>query len=193
MSANVIAVLTIVAIITGPLIALGLQRLAEARRERRQQRMWVFRVLMMYRANPIDHNYVQALNLIDVVFNEETDEERAIRNAWKELLDHLQSDQASKAAQEKAQDLGAVLLMAMGKRLGYRLDAVYLKRQAYQPQGHVDVARESNELPRLALDFLKYKQRLPVAVFADDFEALRLPPDAPTTVAAKTTTDLRSE
>jgi Family of unknown function (DUF6680) len=189
MSQGVIAVATIVAIIAGPLFTLLLQKWTEARREKRQQRMWVFRVLMMYRANPIDHNYVQALNLIDVVFDEETDEERAIRNAWKELLDHLQSDQASKVAQEKAQDLGAVLLMAMGKRLGYRLDAVYLKRQAYQPQGHVDIARESNELRRLALDFLKYKQRLPVAVFADDFEELRLPPDAPTTVAARATTD----
>jgi hypothetical protein len=193
MSQGVIAVATIVAIIAGPLFTLLLQKWTEARRERRQQRMWVFRVLMMYRANPIDHNYVQALNLIDVVFNEETDEERAIRNAWKALLDHLQSDQASKAAQEKAQDLGAVLLMAMGKRLGYRLDAVYLKRQAYQPQGHVDVARESNELRRLALDFLKYKQRLPVAIFADDFEKLRIPTDAPTTIAARTTTDLRGE
>ena len=51
--ALVIAGLTVLAIVIGPLLALWLQRLAEARREKRQAKLWVFRTLMMHRATPL--------------------------------------------------------------------------------------------------------------------------------------------
>jgi hypothetical protein len=43
----------------------------------------------LYRATPVNANFVQALNLIDVEFTGDNDGERAVRDAWKELLDLL--------------------------------------------------------------------------------------------------------
>jgi len=40
---TIIAILTIIAIVLGPLIALWLQRRAENHREKRQNRLWVFK------------------------------------------------------------------------------------------------------------------------------------------------------
>jgi hypothetical protein len=179
LSKHLFDVLTIIAILTGPVVALALQRFSEERRDKRQQRFFIFRTLMQYRATVLNHNYVQALNLIDIVFNADTVEEKAIRTAWKVLLDHLSTPQLSPAALERQRQLSANLLLAMGKRLGYELDEVYLKTQAYQPVAHAQIEAEQNELRSLALALLKDQRRLPIAVFADDFASLEPPKGNP--------------
>lgn len=177
MSESQIGILTIIAIITGPLFALWLQRWTEDRRERRKQRLWVFRTLMMYRATALNPNYVQALNLIDVTFNEASPKEKEVRRAWKVLIDHLSTDQTTIPAREKTQGLTADLLIAMGRSLGYDFDEVQLKRQSYRPVAHAQIEEEQAELRRLLLMVLRDQRRIPVAVFPDEFAPLRLPSD----------------
>src|ERR1035437_9263 len=164
MSQTAIAIASIVAIVVGPIAALAIQRWADHRREMRKGKLWVFRTLMMYRATRLNLNFVQALNVIDVVFNADSQEEKEVRTAWKVLLDHLTTDQGTVPARQKAFDLTITLLVRMGKSLSYDFDEVYLKRQVYQPIGHTQVEEEQNEIRALLLRLLKGQGRLPVAV-----------------------------
>jgi hypothetical protein len=174
-----IAGLTIVAIIVGPLLALWLQRIAENRREKRQGRLWIFKTLMMYRATPLAYPYVQALNLIDVSFNANSDEERAVRAAWNTLLDYLATQKDHPDFDENRRTLTATLLAAMGKCLGYEFDEVYLKRHAYQPIGHGKVEEEQHELRSLLLQVLRNDRRIPIALFPDELRPIVLPQAEP--------------
>lgn len=164
----IIAALTILAIVIGPLLALLLQRVAENRREKRQAKLWVFRTLMMYRATPLAYAYVQALNLIDITFHADNDEEKAVREGWNSLLDHLTVNKDNPDFFESTRALTAKLLAAMGKCLGYDFDEVFLKRHAYQPKGHGDRELQQQELLQLLLQVLKNDRRIPVAFFPDD-------------------------
>lgn len=173
----IIAGLTILAIIVGPLLALLLQRLAENRSRRKQDQLWTFKNLMMYRATPLAYPYVQALNLIDVAFNASSDKEKAVRAAWNILLDHFTSNKGQPDFLETSRTLTAALLAAMGKCLGYDFDEVYLKRHAYQPEGHGKLEEEQHELRGLLLQVLRNDRRIPMAIFPDDLRTIILPPD----------------
>lgn len=179
MSETTIAVLTIIAIIAGPLVALSIQRRTEENREKRQNKFLVFKTLMTYRATPLNYQYVQALNMIDVVFNADSPEEKAVRAAWSVLLDHLNVNKKQPDFLEKITTLTATLLAAMGKCLGYDFGEVYLKRHAYVPEGHGKLEEEQNEIRQLLLEVLRGNRRIPVAVFPDDFQPIVLPKDDP--------------
>src|ERR1035437_1978737 len=101
MSQTAIAIASIVAIVVGPIAALAIQRWADHRREKRQGKLRVFRILMMYRATRLNPNFVQALNVIDVVFNGNNRKEKRVRTAWKILLDHLCLEQNTKSVRQK--------------------------------------------------------------------------------------------
>jgi hypothetical protein len=174
-----LTILTIIAIIVGPLVALWIQRMAESNREKRQNKFLVFKTLMTYRATPLNYQYVQALNLIDVVFNAESQKEKAVRAAWSVLLDHLNVNKAQPDFVEKITTLTAALLAAMGKCLGYDFGEVYLKRHAYVPEGHGKLEEDQNELRKLLLQVLRGDRRVPVAIFPDDFRPIVLPKDDP--------------
>lgn len=167
---------SIVAIIVGPIAALGIQRWADNRRENRKTKRWVFTTLMTYRATRLNQNFVQALNVIDVVFNGKSEDERQVRTSWKVLLDHLGTDQQPQASQDKAVDLTIKLLVVMGRVLDYEFDEVHLKRQVYLPVGHAEVEREQNELRQKLLRVLRGDLRIPIAVFQDTFPPLAIPP-----------------
>ena len=172
MSQNSLAIASIVAILVGPITALGIQRWADHRRELRKEKLWVFRTLMMYRATRLNVNFVQALNVIDVIFNGKGQKEKNVRTAWKVLLDHLATDQGPLPVREKTFDLTITLLVQMGKSLGYDFDEVHLKRQVYQPIGHTQIEEEQTEIRNLLLRLLKGQGRLPIAVFPDNFDPL---------------------
>jgi hypothetical protein len=77
-----LGVLTVVAIVCGPIIALQIQRKLDREREALNRKLWVFKTLMSFRATALAPAFVQALNLIDVEFSGHNDKEKAVRNAW---------------------------------------------------------------------------------------------------------------
>lgn len=179
----VLGVLTIIAIVVGPIIALELQRLLDKGRDAKNRKLWVFKILMTYRATPLAPNFVQALNLIDVEFDASTEKEKAVRKAWKVLLDHFgdlgQSTAVSETSAEKTATLTTNLLLAMGRSLGYDFDEVQIKKGAYYPMGLGNVEQEQHALRRGLLDVLQGKRRIPVGVFEDRFPSITLSPSEP--------------
>lgn len=172
MSNTGIRLLTISAIILGPIVALGIQRWSDNRRESLQRKLWIFKTLMMNRATRLAPAYVQALNLIDVEFKSDSKADKRIRTAWKVLLDHLASDQTAPGAGDRATDLTANLLSAMGQRLDYDFDEVYIKKNAYYPVGLGNIEQELHLVRKNVLELLDGKRRLPIAVLEQKFPDL---------------------
>jgi hypothetical protein len=176
----VVAVMTIVAIIYAPIIALKVQRRGDEAREQKGRKLWIFKTLMGYRATRLNANYVQALNMIDIEFTDKS--EKDIRDVWKELLDHytvwgakseIQRKVDEKADLEKSNDLLAEMLVKMGKGLGYQFDKVYIKKGFYYPEGLGNIEQEQHSLRRLLLALLSGNgMKLPVALFTQDFQPL---------------------
>jgi hypothetical protein len=92
-------------------LAESLRRDAERYDERQRRKLSVFATLMQERAQIYSDNGVQALNLIDVVFNES----RQVREAWSELflafqmkplLQHVIDERLRKLLGAIAKDIG---------------------------------------------------------------------------------------
>src|ERR1700722_12817213 len=69
---------TLIAIVVGPVIAIATQLWYQRRKERRDAKLSVFRVLMSLRNAQLSADFVTALNMIDLVFYEST----AVRERW---------------------------------------------------------------------------------------------------------------
>ena len=159
----------------GPISALRIQRELDDQREARNRKLYIFKTLMTYRVTPVNINFVQALNLIDVEFTGSNREEKAVREAWKELLDHFNSYSAVQNPAEKSIELTATLLSAMGKSLNYDFDRVYLKKGAYYPAFALNVEQEQHALRKQVLELLDGtgQRKLPVALFEQRFPDVR--------------------
>jgi hypothetical protein len=178
--------LTIIAIVAGPIIALQIQRRLDREREAKNRKLWVFKTLMSFRATALAPSFVQALNLIDVEFNGDNQKEKAVRNAWKVLLDHYvdltsAKDPDGDTMLEKTTQLRANLLMAMGRCLGYDFDEVLVKKGSYYPTGLGNVEAEQHAIRRGVLNILSGKGRIPVGIFEEKFPPITLEPLEPQT------------
>lgn len=169
-----LSAITIFAIYYGPIAALRIQRKLDDERETKKRKLDIFKTLMSNRITWLSPVNVQSLNLIDVEFIADNEAEKAVRDAWKELLDLLTNFKTTKNAEDKADELRAVLLSAMGKSLGYSFDKVYLKKGAYYPEFLVNVDSEQHSLRRQILELLDGtgRRKLPVAMFEQKFPDL---------------------
>jgi hypothetical protein len=177
--AIVLGLVTIVAILVGPIAALYIQRRLDLGREARNRKLSVFKTLMSFRATGLAPVFVQALNLIDVEFDGGTKKEKAVRDAWRELLDLLNNYKATPNAEEKSRELKANLLQAMGKCLGYEFDKVQVKKGAYYPEGLVNTEQEQHAVRKGILEVLQGKRRIPIGLFEDKFPPITVPEIAP--------------
>jgi len=178
-----VGIATIVAIVRGPIIALRIQRALDEEREKKTRKLWVFKTLMSYRATRLSPLFVQALNLIDIEFTDES--EKTVRDAWKELQDHY-ADWGRKTTPERqavmsalisrSDDLLAEMLVRMGSSLGYAFDKVYVKKASYYPEGLGDVEQEQHALRKGLLRIFAGNASLPVAIFQQEFAPLTTTP-----------------
>lgn len=132
-------VLTIVAVLLAPVVAVQVQKWLELFREDRARKLWIFKTLMATRAATVSPEHVQALNMIDLEFR--GTRYRPVTAAWKTYLDHLGSypkdDEKRQAVWgERRVDLLTTLLLAMGRALGYEFDDVHVKKGIYAPEAH---------------------------------------------------------
>jgi hypothetical protein len=173
----VLSIITIIAIIAGPILALEMQRRLDEQREERNRKLWVFKTLMSFRATPLSPSFVQALNLIDVEFSNKNEAEKSVRTKWKILLDHFGELGKPKAPDmsEKTATLTANLLLAMAKSLNYDFDEVDIKKGVYYPLGLGNVEQEQHAVRRGVLDVLQGRRRIPVGVFEDRFAPINIP------------------
>lgn len=126
--------LTIIAIILGPFAAVATQLYVQSEKVKRDHKMWVFRTLMGLRASYVNETFVQAFNLIDVLFYDD----RSIRQKRKEFLvvvDGAKGRELTNEELERCKDLISEILAKMGAKLGYAFDHTELKNTGYYPVG----------------------------------------------------------
>lgn len=160
-------ILTITAIILGPIVAVQLEKYLQRSREVRERKHIVFKTLMATRGSALSLAHVEALNRIDLEFSNESRYKKVIE-AWKEYFDNLgqkfESNEEFKIWAAKNEELLANLLYEMGQSLGYKFDKVLIKRNMYSPVGHARIERE-NELIRDGLiKILQGETLLPVNI-----------------------------
>lgn len=173
-------IISIMALIGGPIGAVELERWLSDRHEKRNRRLAIFKNLMMYRVTPLAPQFVQSLNLVDLEFDGDNPKEKAIRDRWRILLDHFNNYSAAKDPVEKTSELSIELLKAMSAYFDYEFDEVYLKRGAYYPKFFQDVELEQHALRRKILEVLDGNRRVPVGVFEQKFpEPIDVPPEGP--------------
>ena len=159
----------IAAIFLGPIVALLLQGQLDKWRQIRKEKMSLYATLMRLRAVRLTPEYVNALNMIDVVFKEGNKSERSIRIKWLKLMDHYYADTKLPGWDDRLTDLTIDLLDAMGKSLGYEFEPSHIKRNAYSPRLQAIRFNEQEELRKRLLEVFSGNRSIRVAVFKEDF------------------------
>lgn len=158
-------VLTILAIIIGPIIAVQLSQFLERRRQKNAGKEWVFKTLMRTRVTSLNPSHVEALNMIDVEFHGTNRKNKEVVAAWKLYLDNLGDITTPKEIKHsKRNDLFLDLLYNMAKSLGYDFDKEHIKNTTYVPQSFVDLEREQQLIRNVVIGVLDGKFDIPVSI-----------------------------
>ena len=166
----VLAVLTVVAIFLGPVVALWLQRKIEERRVRHDRKLAIFKELMATRSARASPRHVDALNAIEVEFSSgDTDDTRVLR-AWRLYLDHLNTDGSADVARwtDKGNDLLTDLLYEMSQALNYDFDKLALKRNIYSPEAHCELESDQYLLRKYIVEMMAGKRAIWAGVFTGE-------------------------
>jgi len=125
---------TIVALVVGPALAVGLQLWFNKRSAVRGQRLWVFQTLLAYRQDWFNAERIKALCLIDIVFHNVP----TVRAKWKEYYDSLCDPQFNDGKNDavnvwkKKQN---VMIAEMARVLGYGREIGYEEiERSYSPK-----------------------------------------------------------
>lgn len=134
---SVEAILTLAAIIVGPLLAVLATRLLDIRREEKARRLQVFRTLMATRAATLAPAHVEALNSIAIEFPAKERAYKKVVAAWRAYMSHL-NDRSMPVEQwvVKRSDLLVELLFEVSQTLGYHFDKTDIKDGVYAPEAH---------------------------------------------------------
>jgi hypothetical protein len=163
----------IVAMLLSPLIALQASRWLDRRKSDREQKLKMFHTLMATRGalgtgGRMEPAHVHALNMIDIEFHAK--KYKAIREAWKAYLDHLNTPMQTSPEvwSTRRDDLMVDLLHVMALALGYDFDKTFIRRTTYAPQGYLD------------LDIDQFMLRKAVLQLVTGERALRISAESPT-------------
>ena len=156
---RLVDVITVVAILLGPILAVQAQTFLERRRQKRETRLKVYRALMATRATKVAPNHVEALNLITIDFYGE----KAVLRAWDSYIDHLNAPvQADHAWLERTNDLFLSMMEEMGKSLGYDFPKSQIKREGYISKAQADIESDFGAIRKGLVEVLAGNTSIPI-------------------------------
>ena len=158
-------VLTLVALVAGPAMAVCIQLFFEQRRETRRSKIAILDVLMGYRGRLTSPECVSALNRVELVFYRDS----AVIAKHKALLDHMEIERNYQEAERQGgwarrADLVAELISTISESLGYRFSHTGIKTTAYVPKAMIDESEYIVEIRRQLLGMTSGKMPLTVHV-----------------------------
>jgi hypothetical protein len=146
--------LTLVALLLGPICAVVVTLWHQSRTEKRAAKQGLFLRLMSHRKSiPISQEWVQGLNLIDVVY---ADHPKVV-GLWHQMYDVFHTPPLN---EEKVQHARLELLSAMAKALGYKALQQTDIDKFYVPQAHSDQAGRIYEVQSEFLRVLKASKNM---------------------------------
>ncbi|MCX4291475.1 MAG: hypothetical protein OSJ36_06785 [Odoribacter sp.] len=163
-------IISICAIIAGPIFAVQIEKYLERRRENKNRRLSIFKTLMATRGTVLSWDHVEALNRIDLEFSGNKKFEKVIQ-AWKAYFDNLSQKYTPEEEAiwvNKNRDLLADLLYEMGHSLGFGFDKILIKRNVYSPVGHAKIEFEQEQIRKSMLEILSGDKGFPITLISDD-------------------------
>jgi hypothetical protein len=149
----------ILAILISPAIAVAITLWYQTRKEKRERKDRLFQTLMVHRkAFPPTHDWVNGLNLIDVVFSD-TPKVAALWHQYYSMLGSAKTDNEYRDRDHKYIEL----LSAMAQDLGYKNLQQTDIDKFYSPQAHQSQIAASNEIQTEFLRVLKNTQSIAAA------------------------------
>lgn len=109
------AVINILAIVASPIIAILISDKQQNKKDKRNDKLWILKILMTQRIPMNDINYVNALNLIDLIFVDSL----SVRNSYKELLNSY-SQKETDCDAEKISRAKTKLIETIIADIGYK-------------------------------------------------------------------------
>jgi hypothetical protein len=157
--------LMILAVFSGPIVAVRLTRYLDNSKEIRNRKLDIFKTLMATRAYAVVWDHVHALNRIDLEFDKNNKKEKEVVEAWKGYLDLL-SDKDMPRDQwgTRRVDLLVELLYKMANVLEYEFDKTHIKNSSYSPVAHGDLEAEQIALRKGVIEVLEGKRVIPMYV-----------------------------
>lgn len=152
---TLLGVVTAIAAITGPAIAVWITRMSDDKKEVRGRRMDIFRTLMRTRKMPIHFDHVGALNLIEIEFSGDP----KVIAAWKEYLKNLNlpypsaaPDNARNLFVQTRENLLTKLISEMSKVLKFKVEQLDILEGNYLPRGWDDDENENRMVKRSLIE-----------------------------------------
>lgn len=156
-----------VTILLAPLFAVQVSELLQKRKEARGRRLWILKTLMATRASRVALDHVQALNMLDIEFHGSDRHSKAVVEAWKVYLDHLNTKATSPDVWiSKGDDLFVDLLLAMAKSLGYRFGKSEIRATSYFPVAHGRAEADQERIRSGLAEVLEGKRPIPIVAHA---------------------------
>lgn len=158
-----VEILTILAIILGPIAAVQVDKWLQRNRADRERKVSIFKILMATRGSVLSYTHVEALNRIDLEFSDNKKYKKVI-DTWKEYFDNLSQkvdDEQLAVWSARNEELISNLLFEMGKSLGYSFDKVLIKRNVYSPVAHGTTEREQQAIRKGIIEIMNGDRSVP--------------------------------
>ena len=129
-------IITLIAILVGPILAVVVQLLAEQRKQTRDQQTATLKMLVGTRHLPSDPAYSAAINMIPVDFNRVS----SVMSAYKLYIECILYQASPENVQVQNQKILAnqtKLIFAITKHLGYDLSETDIQTTAYAAGGFI--------------------------------------------------------
>ena len=139
------AIITALAAVAGPLLAVWITRMSDQRKEVAGRRMDIFRTLMRTRKMPIHYEHVGALNLIEIEFVGDAKVIAAWKDYLKNLGERIPADLDHSGHEElrkKRETLLTKLIYEISVVLDFKVEQLEILEGNYIPQGWDDEANE---------------------------------------------------
>jgi len=145
--------MNILAILFSPVVAVLVTIFLQGRKEKRDQKLWIFNTLIATRHTPIVDENVRALNMIDVVFHDAI----RVRDLWHEYFDMLCNEGLHNPnGWTQRQKKNLELITEMAKTLGYGAAITHLDiDRVYYPVGLGEQSQKAQEIAEELLRVLK--------------------------------------
>lgn len=128
--------LTIIAIVIGPVLAVQVEALRRERQAQRERRLSILRALMCNVGSGLNEGFVTSLNLIGLEFVDQQD----VIQTWRTYIAHLGTPRGNEAAHtalwdQRQRDMLFDLIYQLSKSLGFKYGRDDLQRGSYTPSG----------------------------------------------------------
>ena len=138
-----LTIINILAIIVIPIAAVFVGQRLQDRSQKRRDKLEIFRALMMNRGIAWTIETVRALNIIDIVFSDDS----AVRTRWKKYYNQLCIQAPNDMQRKQIQEAQDKLLEAMARSLGYKEQVTWETIQnPYIPKGMWDAMQQQQNI-----------------------------------------------